>query len=191
MRLIIMKKTLLSLAMAGAFLAPQVVSAHSSILEKEVTASVMTDHSSSYLTIQVPHGCKDEAENEYPTKALIIKFPNSQADIDSGNFFANVAPVASYYGVRTKTEKRTINGEESDQVTEIAITGLNVPYKSTFKAELFRGKPILKEGLEEAELNFDIIQYCPNGTTAAWTVENGKAGHVTVKKAEVSEHADH
>jgi len=186
-----MKKVLLGLAIAGTFLVPQLVSAHSSILESEVTASVMTDHSASYLTIQVPHGCRDEAENQYPTKGLVIKFPNSQAHIDSGNFFANVAPISSYFGVRTKTEKRTIDGEELDQITEIAITDINIPYGSVFKAELFKGKPILKAGEASAELNFDIIQYCPNGTTAEWSVANGKAAHVTVKQAEASDHTGH
>ena len=186
-----MKNTLLSLAIASTALISQSVAAHSSILEKEVYASSMTDHSASYLTFQVPHGCKDEAGNPYPTKGIIIKIPNTQADIDSGNFFANVAPVSSYYGVQTKTEKRTIDGEEVDQVTEIAITDLHIPYKSTFKQQLFKGKPILAEGAESAVLQFDIIQYCPNGTTAEWTVANGKAAKTTVMPAPVTDHSGH
>jgi len=183
--------SLFKLTASSALLIPALASAHSSILEKEVHASVMTDHSASYLTIQVPHGCKDEADNHYPTKGIVIRFPNSDADIASGTFFANATPVSSYYGIRTKTEKRMITvGEEVqelDQVTELAIVDINIPYGATFKAE-FKGKPILKEGEVSGELKFDIIQYCPNGTIAEWSVANGKAAHITVVPAAESSH---
>jgi len=183
--------SLLKLTAISALLVPALASAHSSIVESEVTANVMTDHGANYLTIQVPHGCRDENDNQYPTKGIVIKLPNSQADIDSGTFLANASPVSSFYGIRTKTEKRTIDGEEVDQVTELAITDVNIPYKSVFKTEIIRAKTILKEGEESAELKFDIIQYCPMGLTAEWTIENGKAGSVTVIKAEPTDHSGH
>lgn len=183
--------SLLKLTAISALLVPALASAHSSIVESEVTANVMTDHAANYLTIQVPHGCRDENDNQYPTKGIVIKFPNSQADIDSGTFLANVSPVSSFYGIRTKTEKRTIDGEEVDQVTELAITDVNIPYKSVFKTEIIRAKTILKEGEESAELKFDIIQYCPKGLTSEWTVANDKAAHIMVLKAEEDGHSDH
>jgi len=179
--------SLFKLTASSVLLIPALASAHSSILEDEVHASVMSDHSSSYLTIQVPHGCSDAEGNHFPTKGVVIKFPTSQADIDAGTFFANATPVTSYYGIRTKTETRMIPVEgvveERDQVVEIAIVDINIPYKSTFKAE-FKGKPILKDGEMTGELMFDIIQYCSNDTMAEWSVANDKAAHVTVVPAD-------
>jgi len=187
-----MKKTLISLALAGTALLSQSVMAHSSIVEESIV-----EGERAYLTIQVPHGCKNEAGDELMTNGIIIKMPNSQANIDANWAFTSVAPVLSYVKEqRTKTisvQAANHDGvvEATDMVSEIALLHLHLPYKWVLKAE-FRGRaPMLPDGVMEKELKFDIIQYCPEGTTAEWTEANGKAASVMVVKAEEGAMAHH
>jgi uncharacterized protein YcnI len=187
-----MKKTLISLAIAGSALLSQSVMAHSSIVEQTIV-----EGERAYLTIQVPHGCKNDAGDKKMTNGIIIKMPNSQEEIDAGWAFTSVAPVQSYVKEqRTKTvsvQMANRDGvvEATDIVSEIALLHLHLPYSWVLKAQ-FRGRaPMLPEGEMEKELNFDIVQYCPDGTTAEWTMANGKAAHVTVVKAPEGEAAHH
>lgn len=186
------EKTLISLAIAGTALLSQSVMAHSSIVEETIV-----EGERAYLTIQVPHGCTNETGDKFMTNGVIIKMPNSQAEIDAGWAFTSVAPVLSHVKEqRTKTitvQAANHDGvvEATDMVSEIALLHLHLPYTWVLKAE-FRGKaPMLPEGVTEKELNFDIIQYCPEGTTAEWTEENGKAASVTVIKAAEGETSHH
>jgi len=161
------KQTLLGLSIAGALLASQMVSAHSSIVEKEII-----EGQRAYLTIQVPHGCHGN-----PTKKISINMPNTQDDLDSEWAFTSVQPVLSWYKIKTETDKM------SEQVNAINISGITLPSAYVLKAE-FRGRaPVLPHGVESQKLYFDIIQYCTDNTVSEWTVENGKAASVTVVKA--------
>ncbi len=187
-----MKKALLGLAVIGTSLLAQTVSAHSSIVEDYIV-----EGERAYLTIQVPHGCKNEAGEEQMTNGIVIKMPNSQTDIDAGWAFTSVAPVMSYVKEqRTKTIQVNMANSEgvvepTDMVSEIALLHLHLPYKWVLKAE-FRGRaPMLPEGETEKELSFDIIQYCPDNTTAEWSAANGKAATVKVVKAPEGEEVAH
>ena len=160
------KQTILGLSVATALFAPQLASAHSSIIEKEIIEDERT-----YLTIQVPHGC-----GELPTKKITIKM-NTQDDFDEDFAFTKIQPVLSWYKTKAKIDKAT------DEVKSIKIEGIKLPSHYVLKAQ-FRGKaPILPEGVESQKLYFDIIQECNKHTFSEWTVENGRAASVTVIKA--------
>lgn len=167
------KQTLSALSFA-ALLAPQMVSAHSTIIEKEIIEGERT-----YLTIQVPHGCGDN-----PTKKIMVRMPNSQEDHDAGWAFTEIQPVVAWYPVRAKSDKIfTATGEISEEVSSIHIFGIHVPSHYVFKAE-FRGRaPMLPDGVESKELYFDIIQKCTRNTVSEWSVANDKPAVVTVVKA--------
>lgn len=166
------KQTCLAISAATAFLAPQLVSAHSTIVEKEII-----EGSTTYLTIQVPHGCGD-----YPTKKIDINMVEPQGDDPADWKFTSVQPVLSWYQIKTDTNKVT------DEVESIRISGISLPAHYVLKAE-FRGKaPHLPDNEDSKELYFDIVQHCTNNTVSEWTVENGKAAHVSVIKGVVAPH---
>lgn len=178
-----LKQTLLGLSVAGALVAPQFASAHSSIIEKEII-----ENQTSYLTIQVPHGC-----GHYPTKKITVKIPNSQEALDERQAFIGVKPVLSWYKLRTDSHDVTVEKidrntgditlSESNEVNSITISGISLPSDHVLKAQ-FRGKAtLLPEGVDSQKIYFDIIQTCTNNETSEWTVENGKAASVTVIKA--------
>ncbi len=185
-----MKKTLLSLAIASTALISQSVAAHSSIIEKEIT-----EGASSYLTVQVPHGCKDEAGNAFPTKGLIIKMPNTEADVTAEWALTSVAPSLSWYKQRVKTRSFDTTNHSGDAVTvdlveAIAVTDIDLPSPWVLKVEFRAKAPMLPAGETTKDLYFDVIQYCPGGLTSEWTVANGKAPHVAVVES-TDEHAGH
>lgn len=162
------KQTCLAFAAATAFMAPQLVSAHSSIVEKEIIEGKTT-----YLTIQVPHGCDD-----HPTKKIDINMVQPQDGDPEDWVFTHVQPVLSWYKIKTSTNETT------DEVDSIKISGINLPSHYVFKAE-FRGKaPLLPAGEESKKLYFDIVQHCTHNTVSEWTVANGKAASVTVIKGQ-------
>ncbi|MGR8930117.1 MAG: DUF1775 domain-containing protein [Gammaproteobacteria bacterium] len=161
------KQTCLVISAATAFLAPQFVSAHSTIVEKEITEGTAT-----YLTIQVPHGCGD-----LPTKKIDINMAGPQDDDPADWKFTHVQPVLSWYQIKTTAD------EVTDEVDSIHISGISLPSHYVLKAE-FRGKaPLLHEGVDSKKLYFDIVQHCTNNSLAEWTVANGKAASVLVTKA--------
>ncbi|RLA19802.1 MAG: hypothetical protein DRQ62_11400, partial [Gammaproteobacteria bacterium] len=84
----LLKNTLISLGLL-AFTAT--VSAHSSIIEKEII-----ENQNTYLTIQVPHGC-----GHLPTKKITINIPNTQEALDDRQGFIGVKPVLSWYKLST------------------------------------------------------------------------------------------
>ena len=178
-----LKQTLLGLSIAGVLIAPQIASAHSSIVEAEIQ-----ENKTSYLTIQVPHGC-----GHNPTKKVTINIPNSQEALDERQAFIDVKPVLSWYKLRTDSHDVTVEkidrntGEitlqESNEVNSITISGISLPSDYVLKAQ-FRGKAtLLPEGVDSQTIYFDIIQTCTNNETAEWTVENDRAASVTVIKA--------
>jgi uncharacterized protein YcnI len=157
-------KTVLGLSMAGALLIPQLVSAHSSIVEKEII-----EGGRFYLTAQIPHGCGHES-----TKKIKI-IMNSHSDPDPDWAFSRISPVMSWYD--------TVTGVDEDGREYVEISGFELPTDYVLNTR-FRGKaPMLSNGEKAKVLNFDIIQDCGNGITSEWTVENGRAASVTVVKS--------
>ena len=150
--------------MAGALFMPQLASAHSSIVEKEIIEGERT-----YLTVQVPHGCGEES-----TKEITI-YMNSHSDADPEWALSSISPVMSWYDTETGVDD---GGREF-----VKISGFDLPTHYVLKTE-FRGRaPTLPKGEKAKDLNFDIIQDCGDSITSEWTVENGRAASVTVIKA--------
>ena len=167
-----MKKTFLSLSIAGLLLLPQLASAHSSFVQKEIV-----EGTSNYLTLQIPHGC-----GANPTKKVIIEMANGP-EVDFA--FQRIKPVLSWYKIKTEygdVVPFESHGLHTTDLREMVIGGISLPTNFVLKAE-FRGKAPLLENLpegDEAKINLKVTQVCTNN-------EEKDCDSVSVKIIENSE----
>jgi len=144
------------------------------------------ENSTAYLSLTVPHGCRDEAENTYPTRHIGLLLPTMVSlsteqgyteDRDGKHYGAN-----AMMGIRTAIDSnwgviRQLNGEVSEyyshgaKTTDVkAIHWLNgyLPYEM-YAALKFRATfPKLSGCLTKMRVYTPVIQYCDNEQYLVW-----------------------